>query len=217
LGFILHPNERTLEYYPDPIDIELPKKKFIVINPSVTDVCRTWDIEKWKKLITLIKHNTDLEIVVVGKDIKYPDGNVKGVYNINDHRVINTIGVNLSSLWHYINNSLATITMDTGVLHLAGTTDTNIIVLGSPINPWYRMPYRKGSQDYKQIFVKGNCDIFCQSDLKYSKPDYSTGNNWRVIDGFPTSGWCYENKSIFECHPTPEKVFNTLLKILNIL
>lgn len=214
LGFILHPKEKTLEFYPDPIDVHLPEKDYVVINPSVTDSCRTWDIRNWETLIDLIKENTELEIVVVGKNLIHNDGTQKGAHTITDPRVINTVDqLSLSQVWHYINNSVATITTDSGILHLAGTTDTNIIVLGSPIDPWYRMPYRNGTQDYKQKFVSGECKIFCQSDLKYNAPDYTLDQNWKIIDGFSNPGKCLENKSTFECHSSPQKTFQVLMDI----
>jgi hypothetical protein len=214
LGFILTPDEKTLEFYPDPLDIELPSSEYIVMHPSLTDACKTWDVKNWEKLIDLIKKNTELEVVLVGKNLVHNDGTKKGVHTIKDSRVINTIDqLSLSQVWHYINNSVATITVDSGILHLAGTTDTNIIVLGSPTDPWYRMPYRNGTQFYKQKFVSGECKIFCQSDLKYNAPDYTLGDNWKIIDGFPSPGICFENKPTFECHSSPQKVFNILLSI----
>lgn len=215
LGFTLHPKEKTLEFYPDPLDIELPKKDYIIINPSVTDACKTWDIKNWETLIDLIKKNIELEIVVVGKNLIHDCGTKKGAHIINDPRVINTIDqLSLSQVWHYINNSVATITIDSGILHLAGTTDTNIIVLGSPTDPWYRMPYRNGTQEYKQKFVSGECKIFCQSDLKYNAP-LKPNQTHKIIDGFNNPGKCFENKPTFECHPSPQKVFNVLLNVLN--
>ena len=49
----------------------------------------------------------------------------------------------ISETWHLINDAEAVITMDSGILHLAGTTETPIVELGSPINPEFRRPYRK--------------------------------------------------------------------------
>lgn len=211
LGFTLTPEEKTLEFYPDPLDIKLPKNDYVVLHPSLTDACKTWDIKNWETLINLIKENTELEIVVVGKNLVHNDGTQKGAHTITDPRVINTIDqLSLSQVWHYINNSVATITMDSSILHLAGTTDTQIIVLGTPTNPFYRLPYRKGSQSYKQTFVSGGCTIFCQSDLKYSGHE-NIGDTHKIIDGFKNPGKCLEKKPTFECHPSPIKVFNTLL------
>ena len=214
LGFVLAPEEKTLEFYPDPLDIELPKKDYVVLHPSLTDACRTWDLDKWQKLINLIKENTTLDIVVMGREINHNDGSpTKGVHNIKDPdpRVINIINKDtLSQAWYYIENSVATITMDSGILHLAGTTNANIIVPGSPINPYYRLPWRKGSQYYKQYYVGGDCKLFCQSDIKYNVP----GIGGKLNAGFPPPGKCYENKPTFECHPTPDSVFKVLTNII---
>ena len=54
LGFILSPEEKTLEFYPDPLNIEIPEGKYIVINPSKTWECRTWSKENWEKLTEMI-------------------------------------------------------------------------------------------------------------------------------------------------------------------
>jgi ADP-heptose:LPS heptosyltransferase len=48
----------------------------------------------------------------------------------------------ISETWHIINNAAAVITMDSGILHLAGTTETTILDLGSSIKPEFRIPYR---------------------------------------------------------------------------
>jgi len=211
LGFVLAPEEKTLEFYPDLLDIELPKNDYVVLHPSLTDACRTWDLDKWQKLIDLIKENTTLDIVVMGREIKHGDGHIKGVYNIKnpDPRVINIVNkTSVSQAWYYIENSVATITMDSGILHLAGTTDANIIVLGSPINPYYRLPWRKGSQDYKQYYVGGDCKLFCQSDIKYH-----SDKNVKLTAAYPNPGRCFENKPTFECHPTPDSVFKVLTNI----
>jgi hypothetical protein len=95
------------------------------------------------------------------------------------------------------------------MLHFAGTTDTNIIEVGSAIDPYYKTPWRHGTQDYKHKFVGGSCKLFCQSDMKYN-----TDGSCKITDGFPMHG-CYENKPTFECHPSPNGVFNAILELLS--
>jgi hypothetical protein len=98
--------------------------------------------------------------------------------------------------------------MDAGLLHFAGTTDSNILELGGAIDPYYRTPYRNGSQNYKHKFVGGSCKIFCQSDMKYN-----TDGSVKITDGFPTHG-CYENKPTYECQPSVNAVFNAVLEFI---
>ena len=208
LGFTLTSSDKTLEFHPNPLDIEIPNGKYVILNPSKTWECRTWSKENWEQLIDMILV-LDIKIVLTGQDITYNGNDHKSFLNIESEGVINLINkLNLSQLWHLIDNSLAVVTMATGLLTFAGTTDTNIIELGSATHPEYRTPYRKGSQNYKHKFVGGLCQIHCQSDMKYN----GTGNE-KITTGFPLPG-CYENKSTFECHPTPEKVFNALLSLV---
>ena len=117
--------------------------------------------------------------------------------------------LNTSQLWHIIHNSFAIFTMNAGLWPFAGTTDTNIIAMGSTFNPYYRSPYRNGSQDYKHYFVGGECKIFCHTDLKYN-----SSGDIKVTGGYPVAG-CFENKPTYECHPNEENVFNLFLKLLN--
>ena len=58
-------------------------------------------------------------------------------------------------------------------MHLSGTTDTEILVLGSSQRPEIRFPYRNGSQEYKIRMVLGTCDLFCASDLKYNVREFT--------------------------------------------
>jgi len=209
LGFILSPEEKTLLFYPDELDIELPDGRYVVINPSVTTTCRTWDKNKWENLIDMIL-TTDTKVVVVGKEIKYDHDFNRGVMRVGGNKVIDLIDkLNTSQLWHIIHNSFAIFTMNAGLWPFAGTTDTNIIAMGSTFNPYYRSPYRNGSQDYKHYFVGGECKIFCHTDLKYN-----SSGDIKVTGGYPVAG-CFENKPTYECHPNEENVFNLFLKLLN--
>ena len=99
-------------------------------------------------------------------------------------------------------------TLDTGMLHFVGTTDTNIVEVGSAIHHYYKTPWRHGSQDYKHKFVGGSCKLFCQSDMKYN----TNGDN-KVTDGFPSHG-CFENKPTYECQPSVNAVYNAILELL---
>ena len=114
---------------------------------------------------------------------------------------------NLSQAWHLIENSIAFVTMDSGLLHLAGTTDAHIIQLGSSINPRWRAPYRHNSQEYKYHYVGGGCSIFCASDMKYGIGE------WGSIQGVPPLINCLEKKPTFECHPKYDMVLNKILEI----
>jgi ADP-heptose:LPS heptosyltransferase len=113
----------------------------------------------------------------------------------------------ISDCWYIINNADAFITMDSGLLHLAGTTETIIIELGSAIAPEFRTPYRKGKQGWRHYYVDGECKLHCSSNMKYAL-EY-----WPTIDYVQPLIGCLEKKETFECHPTVDKVM-TIVKLL---
>jgi len=208
LGFILNPKEKTLEFYPSSLDIEIPKDKYIIINPSKTWECRTWPKEKWEKLIENIL-NLGIKVVVTGQDIKYNKNDIKTSIYVENSNVINLVNkLTLSQLWYIINNSIGVITMNAGLLPFAGTTDAFIIEMGGAIDPTYRTPWRHGTQDYKHKFVGGSCKLFCQSDMKYN-----SSGDIHVTGGFPEHG-CFENKPTFECQPSVNAVYNAILELI---
>jgi hypothetical protein len=114
----------------------------------------------------------------------------------------------MSDMWWVINGAKCLITMDSGPLHLAGTTDVEIIQLGSAINPKLRSPYRHGTQDYKYHYLLGTCNLHCNSNLFYNVKE------WGDINSVPPQPNCLENKPTFECHPQINSVIDKLKEIL---
>ena len=98
--------------------------------------------------------------------------------------------------------------MDSGLLHLAGTTDVPIIHLGSSIKPEFRMPYRGNRQGWNYNYVRGGCGLECASNMKYAL-EY-----WDDINSIPPLIKCLEKKETYECHPSVEQVLTTLKEIL---
>lgn len=203
LGFMLGENE--LECFYQPIE---PKKHFIhgkyaVIHPVNSWPNRTWSQENWNKLCDeLIKFG--YTVVAVGKDSAETGFfNVqKPVHEMNDHNIINLMNqTSISETWHLINDATVVITMDSGILHLAGTTSTDIVELGSPINPEFRRPRRK---EGKHIYVRGACGLHCSSNMKYAL-EY-----WPTIDSVQPLIGCLEKKETFECHPSVAQVMHAI-------
>jgi hypothetical protein len=162
-------------------------------------------------MLTKILNEKGIAVVSVGKDSSELGGsNVdKPVFNFNIDLGLNLMNkTSLSQTWHLINKSMCFITMDSGLLHLAGTTDVEIIQLGSSINPEFRSPIRNGSQDYKYHYVLGGCGLHCASDMKYGVRE------WGTIQGIPSLVDCLENKPTFECHPLLIQVYSKILEII---
>ena len=214
LGFTLTPDEMGMDLY-----IEKPRKsinsKYIILHPTYTWATRTWDQSKWQQLIDLL-NGDNIPVVAVGRNsIEHGFGiTKKPVMDVDiklGENLLNNPDNDPAELrWMMDNEALAVVTMDSGILHLAGTTDVNIIQLGSSIHPKYRAPWRKGTQNYKYLYIKGSCDEFCSSNMKYNVKIHNS------ILGTPPQAKCLADKPSFECHPNPQKVYNLIKKSLNI-
>ncbi len=202
LGFQLKQDEMACKFYPNYTSISIPKP-YVLIHPTSTWASRTWDIQKWKQLTKLLG-DTGVYVVAIGKSVETEKGFFtveKGIFNFPiDYGESFINRTNLSDSWHLINKSLCFVTMDSGLLHLAGTTDAQIIQLGSSIAPEFRTPYRS-TQDYKFQYLGGKCKIFCGSEMSYGVAE------WGDVNGVPPLVGCLERKTSFECHPTAADVF----------
>ena len=204
LGFMLTPNELTCDYFPKSNEscldeFNLPEK-YVVIHPAQSWDSRTWNKYNWQVLCISLEE-FGIPVVSIGKDAKeesdYSGTTQKPVFKLDIRNGIDlTNQTTLDQSWHIINKAHCVVTMDSGILHLAGTTDVNIIQLGSSIKPEYRAPWRKGSQNYKYSYVVGGCQLHCASDLKYSLRD------WGHIQAVTLIGTCLEKKPSFECNPS---------------
>jgi autotransporter strand-loop-strand O-heptosyltransferase len=215
LGFMLTPSELTCDYFPKSDDscisgFNLPER-YVVIHPAQSWSSRTWSKYNWQALCISLE-DAGIPVISIGKDAReesdFSGTTLKPVFKLDIKNGLDlTNKTTLDQSWHILNKSTCVITMDSGVLHLAGTTDTNIIQLGSSIKPEYRAPYRNESQDYKYSYVLGGCGLHCASDLKYSLRD------WGHIQSVTLISTCLEKKSTFECNPSFLPVFELTKKI----
>ena len=219
-GFQLLPQEMEIDFYPDNYEIieNLPEN-YIVIHPSKTWPSRSWEKQRWQELVDKLNEK-GIPVVIVGKDSS-ENGTYnikKPVYDLNIKNGLNLINkINIHQTWHTLNKSSIVVTMDSGILHLAGTTDTYIVQLGSSVDPKLRSPYRKGTQEYKYSYVLGECNLFCSSDMKYN----IRHNGKHTI--MPPVAFCLErpetigqdvdpDPNLYKCHPTTDQVFNEIMK-----
>jgi ADP-heptose:LPS heptosyltransferase/GR25 family glycosyltransferase involved in LPS biosynthesis len=211
LGFMLTDDELQTEYYrTTEVIIENLPKNYVLIHPVQSWPNRTWSAENLQILVKKLNER-GIPVVSIGKDSSEVGfHNVeKPVFNFEIELGLNLMNTTTLDEAHYlIENAMCLITMDSGMLHLAGTTDTEIILLGSAINPKLRIPYRNGSQNYKIDYVKGSCDLMCASDMKYGVKE------WKTIQGVPPLVNCLENKSTFECHPSVNKVLQRVIGLV---
>ena len=214
LGFSLLPEEMEIDLYvEEPWNIDF--KNYAIIHPTFTWGSRTWSQENWQKLVYEL-NSLNIPVVAIGKktiEQGYRQAYHKETMEINIPYGINLMGHPESTfpkLRNLFSQAKCLITMDSGILHLAGTTDVHIIQLGSSIDPKLRAPYRNGTQDYKYNYVKGECDLFCASNLKYNVKVHNS------IQGVPPLDKCLENKPTFECHSKVNSVINVVKMLPNI-
>ena len=217
LGFQLLPEDMSYDFYPDPLElnVDLPKD-YVVLHITTNWPNRTWDKEKWQKLINWLSDNKIFTVLI---GFGYQEKLHNSLSDTPLEKVCphfdNLYGVDLtnqgsvSDMWWVINGSKCIVTMDSGPLHIAGCTDTHILQLGSAINPKFRAPYRHSSQDYKYFYLGGTCEIFCNSNLFYNV------QHWGDINHIPPQPGCLENKPTFECHPELQTVIEKITEVIN--
>jgi ADP-heptose:LPS heptosyltransferase len=176
---------------------------------------RTWTPEKWQALADMLR-DSGLNIVTIGKDYseRVFDNSLieKKCFVPRGDNVIDLTNdkSSISDLWHVINNAKAIVTLDSGPLHLAGTTDTWIFQIGSARHPQFNMPFRKATQEYKQEFIGGECSIFCASNVKYSVKEWGTIYSTHFLPK------CQEGYSEMKCHPNAEQVYTRIKNKINL-
>jgi len=208
LGFNLTPDEMETDLYIEE-ELELPVKDYVIIHPTHTWATRTWDQANWQELVDRL-NDRGIPVVAIGHDSKEVGfySVQKPVMDINIKHGVNLLNNPITTIpalrWMMNHRAKAVVTMDSGILHIAGTTDVEIIQLGSSIDPKLRAPYRKGSQDYKYKYIAGGCGLFCSSNMKYNVREHGS------IHGVPPQIYCLEHKPTMECHPGVNPVFEAV-------
>lgn len=206
LGFTLLPSEMDCYYRPITDCNYKINHNYVVIHPVTTWESRTWAAKNWMELTQKL-NDAGFYVVSIGKDSSETGFfNVeKPVFNFEIEHGMNLMNkTTISDCWHIINNADLFITMDSGLLHLAGTTQTKIVMLGSSIHPYFRMPYRDGILGKDIEYIKGGCTSFCASDMKHGIEE------WGDIQGVPPLINCLEKRPTYECHPTVDQVFKKI-------
>ena len=147
LGFTLLPEEMETDLYVEE-NWEVDFKDYVIIHATHTWPARTWSQDKWQDLVYKL-NSQNIPVIAIGKgSIEHGNGEVynKAVMDMDIPYGINLMNHPNSSIpkvRNLIKKAKGIITMDSGILHLAGTTDTHIIQLGFNANPKFRGPLQK--------------------------------------------------------------------------
>ena len=142
----------------------------VVLHPNRSWEIRTWPSERWRRLTQgLLEHG--LQIVVVGSEVPNIGGSEqnipKGVFDLGiEHPSLLDL-TNQTSL-HELREVIAlcdlVITVDSGVLHVANCTDTDIVAIFTDIDPRFRTRIRDNKPNAGTKIVHSPCPKqFCQS------------------------------------------------------
>jgi ADP-heptose:LPS heptosyltransferase len=217
LGFDLIKEEMQLDFFPEKKCVYDIKSlgNYICLHTTSNWKNRTWSDKNWQDLVKYLSE-LNLNIVVFGKDYEETvfDGSkiFKKCFVPSGDNVIDFTNDNssINDLWHLINSAKILVTSDTGPLHLAGTTDTWIVQIGSARHPELSAPYRNGNQNYKYFHIGGECELFCINNLKY------TVKEWKTINAIHYLPECQEGYSEMKCHPNSMSVFKKIKEIHGI-
>jgi len=209
-GIMLLPEELHCDYVPEEADntfwLGLPNEFVIVHAPAPATKekmkiihLKYWEQKNWQELCDKI----NIPVIQIGRNYNVHQTKIRQ-YKLNN--VIDLVDdLSLDQVWHLCNKAKYVITTDSGILHLAGTTNVNIVQVAIGWDPFYCTPYRNGSQSYKVDIVKKNCK-WCLSNRKIraeKRIDNWFGNS-NIIDGCPIK------KENPDCQPNAEDVLNVI-------
>lgn len=202
----LRPDEMSMDYFPDPNETLPPlPTRYVVVLPSQTWPSRSWSIANWQQLCDRLNRE-GVPVVSMGRVEEGTTIGRKGVAQLQLKQGVDLVNrTTLSQAWHVMDRADAIVSMDSGLLHLAGCTDSHILQLGSSIHPYFRAPYRRGRQDYRYSYLGGPCELWCASDLRY-----------RLARKVTDITGCLEDKATFECHPNVDAVFDAVWEQLGL-
>lgn len=106
---------------------QLKLDKYVAIAPSAAWQMKRWPIEKWKRLVEICP---DYKFAVLGGP---QDDFCQEIAEIDNQRIINLAGkTNLLESCYIVEQSMATISGDTGILHVADLLGIKTLALIGP-------------------------------------------------------------------------------------
>ena len=211
----LNENEKEIQFYPDICDLpELPDC-YIVLNTNLTHGPRTWGSDNYNMLIRML-NSKNIFVVLLGKDMSYETVLSENNIDYEEKLTLKDIKVNyglnlinrktLSEAWYIINNSCGFVSHTSGLFQLAMSTKATIFELGSNMSfsSWV-------TRKYDNIYIEGKCKLHCYNN------DWCCVSEHGTINRYMSCYNCHLNYPTFECHPTPEQVFDQIILKLNNL
>lgn len=148
------PNEQKTLYFKRTMVWNNPKT--VVIHAAKSWASRTFHYEFWNRVAEGVR-GQGLKPVFVG--------------TLNDYGgplwATNTLGaLNIDQVAGLIAGAAMFVGSDSGLLHLAGTTETPIVGLYTSVRAKYRMPYRHGELGWNMVAIEPPEDLTCRGCLE---------------------------------------------------
>ena len=134
-------------------------EKTVVAHCGVTWKNRTWPKEYWRKALTELAR-LGWHVLMVGKG---PDFEFTGerLYNFKNQFSVQQLSYLIDSVGCFVSN-------DSGLLHVAGTTNTRIVGIFTSAKGEYRVPWRKGEYGHSCTVLRPK--VKCYGCLHTHKP-----------------------------------------------
>ena len=169
--------------------------RYILVHPHGTEWgTRTWSQENWQNLVNQIKDKyPDYKIVSIGGSRNfYSEYTMKNYVKLDG--VIDMYNkLSLLETLPLMDLSCATVTTDTGTIHMAGATNCRILGIFTVVHSRYRAPYRDG--------IKGKDCWFVDSE------DCSCTYTRGFLDKSISIEKCCMGHEPLKCHPSVDRVF----------
>lgn len=171
----LKPEKSAYDYVKTNInDIDISEfnlpEKYIVITCMYTAKVREFPPKVVNDILDYLKF-ADITPVFLGKTKAKASKRhtIKGKTDVDMNQGINLMNkTDLLEATAIMGNSICTIGVDNGLLHLAATTDTDIVAGFTTVDPLHRRPQRNGVEGWKfhEVIPELDCK-FCQSKLNF--------------------------------------------------
>lgn len=171
--------EKQLEYFP--VEPDAAERFDVVLNTSMTWPSRSWPLSNWQRLAdSLIGQG--FSVAVVGKDIHSPSDRMDKISRplVGCRNLANRLS--LDQTYYTIAKCRLFVSCQNGLSVLAGTTATEIVVLGMAIEWSKRAIYRNENPLHKVTYVKGDCAIHCA--LGFDCTDPKDGKKYRCVPSY---------------------------------
>ena len=162
-------------------------KKYVCIINNISSVNRSIFPAEINKITNWLNFNSITPVFIGKSEVAFQSLNVK--YSKQDNvDYTNSIDLtdktSLLEAAKIMSESICVVGVDSGLIHLAGCTDTNIVCGYTTIDPKIRMPIRNNQLGYKVIPIvtdSSKCR-FCQSDWYL--------NGWNFNNCYNNSNEC---------------------------